>query len=81
VKTTDVPHLKGEAVTEAKKPPEQKAEPKAETKAAAKDLSPASESSDPAVHAVLAELDAAIQNGDPEAEGAARKRLAALGCK
>lgn len=66
-------------MTETKKPEQQKPEAKATT--ARKELLPASESSDPAVHALLAELDAAIQNGDGAAADKSRERLAELGYK
>lgn len=42
-------------------------------------LSPASESGDPAVHQLLAEMDIANRNGDKEGVEAAKSKLAELG--
>jgi len=42
-------------------------------------LAPAAESSDPAVHQLLAERDIAARNGDEDAAKAATARLAELG--
>jgi hypothetical protein len=58
------------------------AETRATTKAEPKPtptLARASESSDPAVHQILAEIQTAVSNGNADAEAAARKRLADLG--
>jgi hypothetical protein len=42
-------------------------------------LAPAAESSDPAVHQLMAEMYTAQQNDDKDAEAAARKELRQLG--
>lgn len=57
-------------------PEEKKAPAKAEPK---RQLQPAAESSDPAVHQILAEIQTASLNEDADAEAEARKRLADLG--
>lgn len=59
---------------EAKKATAAKAEPEKP-----EELARASESTDPAVHQLLAEIQTAVSNEDSEAEADARKRLADLG--
>jgi hypothetical protein len=59
---------------------EKKSEPKAESKPAAKaPLGSAGESSDPAVHQLLAERQSAESNGDKKAIEAIDDKLAELG--
>jgi hypothetical protein len=76
VKTTDVPFLKEAVVPEGKK---------TETTAAAAaapasgKLARASESGDPAVHALLAQLETARSNDDDDQVKAVTKELADLG--
>lgn len=50
-------------------------------KAPARDLAPAAESGDPAVHQLIAEMDILRQNGDDDAVKAKQGELAELGYK
>ena len=77
VTTTDVPHLKETAMAETKSDTTTKAEPKAAP--VGSKLAPAAESSDPAVHQLLAEIQTAKLNDDKDAEKNAREDLRALG--
>jgi hypothetical protein len=70
MKTSDVPFMREAPVPESKKP---------EAAPASGKLAPASESSDPAVHALLAQLQTAELNGDDDAAKAVTKKLADLG--
>lgn len=59
--------------------PDEKKTTAAASKPAVKQLSPAAESSDPAVHQLLAELQTALLNQDEDAAKGVRDDLAKLG--
>jgi hypothetical protein len=75
VKTTDVPFLKEAVVPEGKKTETTAAAPAP----ASGKLARASESGDPAVHALLAQLETARSNDDDDQVKAVTKELADLG--
>jgi hypothetical protein len=80
VLTTDVPHLKEAAMAETAKTDTKSTEAKPAAGAAPRArLTPAAESSDPAVHRLLAEIQTAQMNDDKDAEKSAREDLRALG--
>jgi hypothetical protein len=78
MKSSDVLHLSAPEVK-----PRKRVEPKAEPKPEAPKVkfTPAGESSDPAVHSLLARRFSAERNGDTAALEAIAKRLAELGYK
>ncbi len=76
MKTTDVPFLRQEPMAEKSTP---STSPSTAPKAAASSLAPAAESSDAAVHQLLAEREAARLNDDGDAVKDVDKRLADLG--
>jgi hypothetical protein len=74
MKTSDVPHLKEPPVATEKKTEHTRPVP-----AAPASLARASETSDPAVHQILAEMQTARSNGDDESLGALTEKLHDLG--
>lgn len=85
MKTSDIPFLQGDNMPDTAKP-DQKTEPKADTKPAARPeptssggLAPAGEASDPRVHQLLAELEAAKLNENDDARRDIRDALRELG--
>jgi hypothetical protein len=81
---TDVPRLKGSPMADATSKTSTTADSKQADKPAAgaaprAGLAPAAGSSDPAVHQLLAGIQAAQMNDDKDAEKAAREDLRALG--
>ena len=76
--TSDIPNLRGTPMAEIKT--DTKAEQKTERPApVGSKLAPAAESSDPAVHQLLAEIQTAQMNDDKDAEKDAREELRQLG--
>lgn len=82
--TTDVPHLKGSLMADATSKTSTATDSKPTDKPAAgaaprASLAPAAESSDPAVHQLLAEIQTAQMNDDKDAEKAASDELRKFG--
>lgn len=76
--TSDVPHLRENAVAEAPKKTEPKPDTKAEPKA---ELASAAASGDPTVQRLLAILETHESNGDQDKAADTRRELADLGFK
>jgi hypothetical protein len=78
VKTSDIPFMREAIVPEGKKT-EAASVAKPEAAPASGKLARASESGDPAVHALLAQLETARSNDDDDQVKAVTKKLAELG--
>jgi hypothetical protein len=78
VKTSDIPFMREATVPEVKKT-EAASAAKTEAAPASGKLARASESGDPAVHALLAQLETARSNDDDDQVKAVTKKLAELG--
>jgi hypothetical protein len=81
MKSSDVPHLAPPLPTRPVKSVRPADPPPPAARVAAGSLAPASESSDPAVHRLLAHRQAHSDAGDERGVAAVDAKLAALGCR